>query len=231
MILCAPAFFAVIAPFSPIQLLPAQLSAAFASKPAAFDWKAQAQLNKTESKTEREKKLEIAIIYSGNTKGEVIPYPPSQDALGGLSRAAAVINAVRKDFPVNFSIDAGNMLDSSSNQLRVRLAADYYDYMNFDAIAPGERELTLGIPGFLAKLPIVISNMRNMPRFGVADGVPVEQDGYKLYIINLMGKSLISDESISANISTNMGRIKSLLNRKEAKEAHLRIAVVHARLE
>ena len=231
MIFCAPAFFAAIAPFSPVHLLPAQLFIAFASKPAVFDWKTQAQFNKAESKTERERKREIAIIYSGNTKGEVIPYPPSQDALGGLSRAASVINAVRKDFPVNFSIDAGNMLDSSSNQLRVRLAADYYDYMNFDAIAPGEGELTLGVPGFLAKLPIVISNMRNMPKFGIADGVPVEQDGYKLYIMNLMGKSLISDESVSANISTNMGRIKSLLNRKEAKEAHLRVAVVHASLE
>jgi len=231
LIFCAPAFFAAAAPFLPIPLLSAQLFSAHASKSSSNDWNVQARINKAELKTERENKREIAIIYSGNTRGEVIPYPPAQDALGGLSRGASLINSIRKDYPVNFSIDVGNMIDSSSNPLRVRLAADYYDYMNFDAIAPGVGELTLGIPGFLAKLPIVISNMRNMPRFGTVDGIPVEQDGYKLYIINLMGRSLINDEAVLTNITTNMGRIKSLLNREEAKEAHLRIAVVHANLE
>jgi len=224
LILCAPAFLAVFAPLSYIPLL----SSAYASN---HIWKAQAQSQKAESKAEREKKREIAVIYSGNTRGEVIPYPPSQDALGSLSRSASLINKIRRDFPVNFSINVGNMLNSSSNSLRVELAADYYNYMNFDAIASGVSELALVVPEFPANLPVVISNMRTMPESGIADGIPVERNGYKLYIVNLMGRSLITDESVSANISTNMGRINSLLDRKEAREAHLRIAVVHASLE
>ena len=231
LIFCAPAFFAAAAPLLSISLPSAQLSSVYAAGHAPSDWKAQAQMNRFVSEIWRKDKQEITIIYSGNTKGEVIPYPPSQDALGGLSKSASVINSIRKDYPVNFSIDVGNMLDSSSNPLRVRLAADYYNHMNFDAIAPGAGELTLGIPGFLARLPIVISNMRNMPKFGIVDGVPVEQDGYKLYIINLIGRSLINDEDVLANITTNVGRVKSLLDREEAKKAHLRIAVVHADLE
>jgi len=226
MVLFAPVFFAVIAPFSSIPLLSS--SSAHASN---HIWKTQAQSKKAESKCEREKKREIAIIYSGNTRSEIVPFPHTQDALGGLSRGASVINRIRREFPVNFSIDVGNMLNSSSHPLRVELAANYYGYMNFNAIAPGADELALVIPEFPADLPVVVSNLRHMPESGIADGIAVERDGYRLYVMNLIGRSLIDDEEISANISTNMRRINSLLDREEAKRAHLRIAVVHADLD
>ncbi|MDR0306527.1 MAG: hypothetical protein LBI42_06790 [Chitinispirillales bacterium] len=209
-------------------------SAAYASQPAPGDWKTQVKYNQSQSKNERQKKREIAVIYSGNTKGQVIPYPPTPDALGGLSRGTAVIRKIRSGFPVNFSIDVGNMLDSTSNPLRFILAANYYDYMNFDIIAPSQNELAVGIPDFLLtkrkdKSAVVISNLNDAPESGIADGALIKKEGYELYVINMMSRSL--NESVSKNVNTTTEKIKNILARPEARSANLRIAVAHASLE
>jgi len=133
-----------------------------AMKTDTAHWEARAMHVTAEAEARRAGGQKIAIIYGGNSRGLVIPYPPSPDALGGISRHAALVSSLREAWPRHFAIDVGNFM-GGANPLQVELAAAYYDLANFDAIAPGGGELAMGPSEFMSAqrraLPVVITNL------------------------------------------------------------------------
>lgn len=182
-------------------------------------WKAQTILSRARSEIRRRKNQEIALIYSGNLQGHVVPYPPSPDALGGLSRQAAVISTIQKAYPINFSVDAGNMVTASSHPLRAQLAMEYYDHMNYDAVAPGRGETGFGLKRFIKRmkrrLPIVISDIDGTKGLDVVKEAVLENKDYRFFVIN------------TVKADTDENRIGRLLSSRKAENAHLRLAIVH----
>jgi len=200
----------------------------------ALQIRANAELRRVASFTNKAVR-EFAIIYGGNARGRAIPYPPSPDALGGLSRYAAVVSSLRRDWPVNFTIDAGNILGAKNDELRIELAAAYYDIMNFDAIAPGEGEMAVGPFEFMAAqkraLPVVISNLgdNNAQQSEIWSSLLLTNSGINVYVVNMISRSVAPD-SIGkglTDISYHIGELRTLLNGPRAAGADIRAAVIH----
>ena len=203
----------------------------------ALQNKASAEIRRVESANKKAAR-EFAIIYGGNARGQAIPYPPSPDALGGLSRYAAVVSSLRRDWPVNFSVDAGNILSAKNNELRVELAAAYYDIMGFDAIAPGEGEMAAGAFRFMAAqkraLPVVISNMgdNNAQQTGIWSSLLLTNSGVNVYLVNMISRSAAADSGKAlTDFSYYIGELRTLLNGPRAANADMRVAVIHGTME
>jgi len=198
-------------------------------------WNALAMRVKSDAEVRREKGREVAIIYGGNSRGVVIPYPPTPDALGGISRHAAVVSSLRRAWPRHFAIDVGNMMSASNHELKVEMVAAYYDAVNFDAIAPGEGELAMGPWKFMEAqkraLPIVITNLHdNDPKkSGIWSSLLMANDGYSVYLLNLMCGSVLSD-SATFDFGLDINALRALLVGERGSGADLRIAVVHGNL-
>lgn len=194
----------------------------FALKALKLDpnhWKAQTILSRARSEILRSKHREIALIYTGNLQGQVVPYPPSADALGGLSRQAALVSSLKEAYPVNISIDVGNMVTSSSHPLRARLAVEYYDHMNYDAVAPGRGEIDFGLNRLMKRidkrLPLVLSDNENIKGLDIVKEAVIKEQGYQFFTINTVVRNETGND------------LQKILTGGSAKRSHLRIAVVH----
>ncbi|MDR3013136.1 MAG: hypothetical protein LBU70_07995 [Chitinispirillales bacterium] len=199
-------------------------------------WNAKTLYHKANTALQREARSDVAIIYGGNPKGLIVPFPPSPDALGGLSRYAAAVLSLRENNPVNFSIDVGNLLGADNRVNRLELVSQYYNMMGFDAIAPGEGEISMNPVEFVEiqrrDVPVVITNLNryDSQETGISASVLLEKDGYSIYLINLIAGSVASrlDEY---DLTINIDRIKSYLTGQRATGANLRVAVIHGTLE
>ncbi|MDR0330111.1 MAG: hypothetical protein LBH93_00140 [Chitinispirillales bacterium] len=174
----------------------------------------------------------VALIYGGNSRGTVIPYPPSADALGGLSRYAALVAELREANPVNFTVDVGNLLSVENDKLKVEFAASYYDAAGFDVIAPGIGELAMNPARLTAeqkrKTPVIVTNFNdNDAATGVKSSVLLTSDGYSLYLLNVVTDAAPKNSKIKLNLEYSIAGLKSLLNGKIAAGADLRAVVIH----
>ncbi|MCL2219110.1 MAG: hypothetical protein FWB94_04395 [Chitinispirillia bacterium] len=207
---------------------------ALAQDPA--HWNAMALNVLSEAEFRRVKGREVTIIYGGNSRGLVIPYPPSPDALGGISRYAAAVSSLREIRPKNFTIDVGNMMSDKNNELKVELAAAYYDIMNFDAVAPGEGEMAMGPFEFMAaqrrQLPVVLTNLHDNDsrQSGIWSSLLITNDGYSVYVLNLICRSVLGD-SAAFNLSIDIDATRALLTGQRGAEANLRAVVIHGNMD
>jgi len=201
-------------------------------------WNAAPLYVMSETELKRRAEGSVALIYGGNSRGTVVPYPPSEDALGGLSRYAALVSRLRGNYPVNFTVDVGNLISAGKDALRVEFAGQYYDAARFDVLAPGLGELSMG-PAKLAaalkrKIPVIITNLNdnNAAATGIRSSAMLTNNGYNIYFMNIITEPPPdSGAGASLDLSYDPGAIKSQLTRGQAAAADLRVAVVHGTLE
>jgi len=199
-------------------------------------WSAPPLYAMSEAELRRRSDGSIALIYGGNSRGVVVPYPPSEDALGGLSRYAALVSRLRGSYPVNFAVDAGNLIGVGKNALRIEFAANYYDAARFDVLAPGVGELYMGPVKFAASLksdlPIVVTNLNDdCSAAAIKSNVLLTNNGYSIYLINLIQTVPENKGAAYLDLSYDPAEIKSHLTAGRAAAADLRVAVVHGTLE
>jgi hypothetical protein len=215
-------------------------SSLYASRAANEDsslWNAGALYVKSEAELRRRSGASVALIYGGNSRGTVVPYPPSPDALGGLSRYAALVSSLRKNYPVNFAVDVGNLISPDRDALRAEFAAAYYDAAKFDVLTPGTGELSMGPAKFAAalkgKTPVIATNLNNgdAAASGIRGGVLLTNNGYSVYLINIIAETPPESGGVRLDLSYNPDAIRTQLSRGEAAKADLRVAVVHGTLE
>jgi len=201
-------------------------------------WNAWPLYVKSELELRRRSAGSIALIYGGNSRGTVVPYPPSAEALGGLSRYAALVSRLRNSYPVNFTVDVGNLIDAGKDAQRLEFAAHYYDAARFDVLAPGAGELSIG-PAKLAaalkrKMPVIITNLNDndAEATGIRSNAVLTNSGYSVYLLNIIETEVPENkEGVSLDLSFDPEAIKSQLSKGQAAAADLRVAVVHGTLD
>jgi hypothetical protein len=119
---------------------------------------------------------EIAIIYSGQTHGMIYPCSCPLDPEGGVARRATVIKQIRKAYPDNLVLDAGDFFagglmdeytqntELDSQRSLVNLKA--MEAMQYDAAAIGDNEFNFGADFFLqnagkTKLALLSCNLKS----------------------------------------------------------------------
>jgi hypothetical protein len=201
-------------------------------------WGAGPLYVKSEEELRRRAEGAVAFIYGGNSQGTVVPYPPSPEALGGLSRYAALVASLRRSYPVNFTVDVGNLLSAGKDAHRVEFAGGYYDAAKFDVLAPGAGELSMGAAKFAAavrgKTPIIITNLNDndAAATGIRGSVLLTNGGYTVYLINIVAGTVPDNGGVgNIDLSYNPEALKTQLSKGQAAGADLRMAVVHGTLD
>jgi len=200
-------------------------------------WSAAPLRSMSEAELRRRADGSIAVIYGGNSRGVVVPYPPSEEALGGLSRYAALVSRLREKYPVNFSVDAGNLISAGKDALRIEFAANYYDAARFDVLAPGIGEVSMGAAKLAAalksKTPVIVTNLNDndAAATGIRGGVLLTNGGYSVYLLNIIQTVPENKDGARLDLSYDPAAIKSQLSSGQAAAADLRVAVVHGTLE
>ncbi|HEX2956860.1 MAG TPA: hypothetical protein VHO70_08505 [Chitinispirillaceae bacterium] len=203
------------------------LSRNYAVKALRMDpnmWKAHALLNRIKSEQLRNSKQEIAIVYTSNLKNQFLP-PPYSGSPGGIARQGTVLKTLQSQFPVIFTIQAGNIITANANEMQTRLAALYLQHVNFDAICVGNGEFAhdtkiLSESGFQDNL--IIGNIKDH-KLQYKPFKILKNSGYKLYITSFINDNLIPEKMRS---SMNGLNVDNLLN-SDAKSCDLRILIIH----
>ena len=200
-------------------------------------WNAAPLYVMSEAELRRRAEGAVALIYGGDSRGLVIPYPPSEEALGGLSRYAALVSSLREKYPVCFTVDAGNLLSAEKDALRVEFAGSYYDAARFDALAPGAGEISMGPEKLAAalksKIPVVVTNLNDndMESTGISGSLLLTNGGYTVYLLNIIETPVGKEGDARFDLSFDPSTIKSQLTSGKAAAADLRVAVVHGTLD
>lgn len=188
-------------------------------------WKAHALLNRIRSERLRNDKQEISIVYSGNLKNQFL-MPPYPGSLGGIARHGTVFENLRSQFPVIFTIQAGNIISADANPLQTRLAALYLQHVRFDAVCAGNEELLydkkeLSESEFLDRLILANANRNSGTQF--LPYTILKNNGYKLYVTSFVSSSLVPQNKAHL---LNRLEPEKLLN-PDAESCDLRILIMH----
>ena len=100
----------------------------------------------------------VTLVFSAAVAGQLVPCGCSPDQRGGLPRAVALVDKLRKDDPALLFVDAGDLLFESTSpptqqlltqrQMKAQVLAQGDALLHAAARAVGQRDLSLG-PKFL----------------------------------------------------------------------------------
>jgi len=192
-------------------------------------WKAHALIALVNSLDRRENNLEIAILYTGNVRGQFVPVMQESGSSGGLARMATVLRHLSLQFPTHAIIDGGNFISQQSHPLKTKLAQTFYDELGYDAASVGECELKNGLPKLYPILggmttPSVLTNA--ISKFGLGNLVTqllVKKNGYTFFVASVIAPSH-ADKNAVLPYADELTRA---LSSTDARNAHVRILIVH----
>jgi len=141
-------------------------------------------------------KADLAVVFTGSTKGEFEPCGCGGVFEGGFARRSTVLQTIRRGNPNILVLDTGDTTGSGS-EAQTEFIFEAYHLLKYDAIALGEMELKGGMDVFnkYAKkyeLPFVCSNLKFKAPAAVREVVSLQRAGKRLAVI-----SVISDRRLA----------------------------------
>lgn len=204
----------------------------YAEKAVKLDpnlWKAHTLISRAQSEIWRREKTEIALIYTGNIRGQFLA-PPTAGAVGGLARQAAAITVLRSQFPLSISVASGNFIAGTPNAAKNAIAARYYRYIKNDAVGIGEGELETGLGQFLApdsgRTVFLCSDGASLGFTNVVSRTIVERDGYSCAVISVVNHPLLTI-NLTKRGSSLMDELSLDLKRGDVMKSNLRVVIIH----
>lgn len=111
---------------------------------------------------------EVRILYSASLNGNLDGCTCRVQPVSGLVKRGAFIEAYRKEHPGVVLVDTGDLIANARNQKLSRSIFEAYRLLRYDAVLPGDQDLSLGPQGIGgAGLPFVAGNLwvrRSFPR-------------------------------------------------------------------
>lgn len=137
----------------------------------------------------------ITLLFSGDTRGHVLPRSGLAGAMGGLAGRMPVVEHFRKEDPAVLLLDAGDAFASKSagakkvNAILIRAM----NRMRYDAMGLGGHDLAMGEVALrelaaMARFPFVCSNLK----FGkgvtpwIKRYVLTERNGFRVAVMSLL---------------------------------------------
>jgi len=196
-------------------------------------WKAHALIAMANERQRREKNLEVALIYTANTKGQFLPLALDKGTIGGLARQATVIRQLSRLYPTHIIIDGGNIVTEKTHPLKTKLSQQFYDELKYDAVSVGEMETRYG----LSKLYPTINRMKTdfvhsnlISRFGlgnVAAKKTIAKNGYQFFVLSMMAPGMLASAADREKLFVPQDELTHNLSMSAAKNANARIIVLH----
>ena len=207
----------------------------FAKKTLDLDpnfWKAHALISTINAIQRRENGLEMAVIYTGNTKGQFVPIALPEGTMGGLARQATVIRQLRAQFPLALVIDAGNCITQNSHKDKAKLADEYFDELAYDATTIGKGEIDFGLSNIFTKdkksrTQYLCSNIPGAYATDIITKKVLNVGPYSFFIMAVVGPTMPARKEDRENLEPPVDAIASALMKSAAKNATLRILIVN----
>ena len=207
----------------------------FAKKALDLDpnfWKAHTLISIINALERRENGMEMALIYTGNTKGQFVPIALPEGPIGGLARQATVIRQLRAQFTLAIAIDAGNCITQTSPKDKAKIADAYFDDLGYDAMAVGKGEMDFGLSNIFAKekkskTQYMCSNIQSTYATDVITKKVVNAGGYSFFIMAVIGPTMPARKEDRDRLDAPVDEITSALSKSAARSATLRILIVN----
>ncbi len=114
------------------------------------DWQSQALIQRAHDALQRKKGFELTLLYTGNTRGSLIPELYENAYLGGMAKRGTLINRLRKMYPFHVLLDAGDILGREEGSLKNEVLLKCLKKIRYDALNMGNAELGGSERKFLA---------------------------------------------------------------------------------
>jgi Tol biopolymer transport system component len=195
-------------------------------------WQARTLIARAQAEMRKDKGLEMALIYTGNTQGQFVPQITPDGVMGGLARQAAVIKQLRKQYPVSVTIDAGNMLNANSDSLKVQIVDGYFKNLDYSSMNLGSGEIDFGVSRLLGDSKnlankIACTNLNDYSGTGLINKSIVKAGDYSFAVFDIIGQSAISDAEKPPRLANPLEELTRLLAQDDVLKCTARILVVH----
>ncbi len=206
-----------------------------AKKAVALDpnmWKAHTLISEINALKRRASGAEMAILYSGNAKGQFVPRKLEKGSLGGMARLASAIRDLRAQFPVTLTVDAGNSVIQSSHEAKARLADWFFEHCAYDARGLGKGEMDFGTARLFtkdrkSKCDFICSNIAGSFGKDIAGKKIVVVGGYSFALLAMVGPAAPARAEDRELLLPPVEELASLLSKSAVKNADVRILVAN----
>ena len=134
----------------------------------------------------------IYVLHTNNTNGKLENCYCPDLPLGSLEKRAVFVQSFLKEHPNTIVVDAGDFFSPVHKPLKDSLVTEAYSFIPYDAILPGDQELTRGqesMDGILRRIgaDLVVSNVQSPLIQGSMTLKIVERGGLKVGILGILG--------------------------------------------
>jgi len=132
------------------------------------------------------------ILHTNNTNGELENCYCPDLPLGSLEKRAVFVQSFLKEHPNTIVVDAGDFFSPVHKPMKDSLITEAYSLIPYDAILPGDQELTRGqeaMDGILRRIgaDLVVSNVQSPLIQGSMPLKILERGGVKVGILGIIG--------------------------------------------
>ncbi|MFH1853037.1 MAG: hypothetical protein ABIA75_11905, partial [Candidatus Neomarinimicrobiota bacterium] len=177
----------------------------------------------------------LYILHTNNTNGALENCYCVDHPLGAIEKRAAFIEDWLQQHPNTVVVDAGDFLSVTKRELKDSLASEAYRTIPYDAILPGDQELTRGADILAATLartgaPIVNTNV-NRPKIPGSQALRlIERAGLRIAILGVVGPAALKyyPEAVSATVElTDVNKALTKQLKGLGKKADIIIILTH----
>ncbi|RMF08727.1 MAG: hypothetical protein D6762_04985 [Candidatus Neomarinimicrobiota bacterium] len=131
----------------------------------------------------------LILLHSNNTNGALENCYCPDHPLGSIEKRSAFLETYRQEHDNTILVDAGDFFSPAPRPFKDSLLCVGYGLMNYDAVLPGDQELSRDyfsdyIP--LLKAPIVVTNLKKPHLPGVMPYVLVNRAGRRVAILGVI---------------------------------------------
>ena len=195
-------------------------------------WRAHSLISKAISEIHQKKGAEVLLIYTGNTMGQFIPEEVNNTTMGGLARQAAVIKKLRKDYPLSFTVDAGNMITKITSMTKALFADKYYKLVGYDAVGLGIGEAEFGFKRYCkeakkSSMDFICSNCSKKVGGDFVESKVINIGKYRIAVLSVLPATL---SMRAAKDTTLLSRTMDIVRHTQSvkiKMCNLRILIAN----
>ncbi len=195
-------------------------------------WKAHALIARAVSMIRRKKGLELALVYTGNTRGQLLPRAGDAGSIGGLARQAGAVETIRTQYPLHVTVNVGNNITRTSHPLKAEITDRFLGHVGWDAAALGSGEMDFGLTRYTSEMKkdgpdFLCSNLHNLFPRHVTDKRVVKAGPYRFFVAAAVAPGIPEREKCAEMLKPVAGEIGAAMLYPEAASCNLRILVIN----
>lgn len=138
----------------------------------------------------------LYILHTNNTNGTLENCYCPEHPYGSIEKRAAFIETWLEEHPNTIIVDCGDFVALTNRGIKDSLACVAYSYIPYDAILPGDQELTRGKSERNAllqatKAPILNTNISKPRIKGGQEVLIIKRNGIKVAVLGVVGSQAI----------------------------------------